>query len=35
MMREVIFGGLKWYILPMDTTTKNITMSGGKRGKKN
>jgi hypothetical protein len=33
-MREVIFGGLEWYILPMDTTTKNITMSGGKKGKK-
>jgi hypothetical protein len=26
--------GLKWYILPMNTTTKNITMSGGKQGKK-
>jgi hypothetical protein len=33
-MREVIFGGLGWYILPMDTTTQNITMSGGKKGKK-
>jgi hypothetical protein len=33
-MREVIFGGLKWYILPMDTT-KDITMSGEKQGKKN
>ena len=30
-MREVIFGGLNWYITPMDTTTKNTTISGRKK----
>jgi hypothetical protein len=30
-VRDLIFDGLKWYITPMDTTSKNTIMSDRKK----